>query len=214
MIQTRKLQASYGANPLQFDDVSWPQGSLALLSGASGSGKSTWLALVAALKKPDSGELLVADVDVAALRGAAADAFRARHVGLLTQALNLNDALSVGDNLALAHWAAGRKADAPAVAQALESLGVGELSSRMPHTLSGGQAQRVALARAVLLRPSIILADEPTASLDDANAQAAITALLSARAAHNSTLVIATHDARVSTQLASLGLAWAELSLK
>ncbi len=213
MICTRSLVASYGGNPVAFADVDWPQGQLALLHGPSGSGKSTWLAMAAALKAPTSGLMRVAHVDMSGLRGASADRFRALHVGFLAQNLHLNDALSVRDNLSLAHWAAGVKPNPAEIERVLEQLGVGDLATRMPHTLSGGQAQRVALARAVLMRPKLILADEPTASLDDANAHAAMTALLAARDANDSTLVIATHDARVSAHLTQAGRQWLSLSL-
>jgi putative ABC transport system ATP-binding protein len=91
--------------------------------------------------------------------------------------------------------------DAARISAALQALGVGELVDRLPSELSGGQAQRVALARAVLLSPKIILADEPTASLDDAAAQQACELLLQAAQQCGASLVIATHDARVRQAL-------------
>jgi len=98
----------------------------------------------------------------------------------------------------MAQWAAGQPEDAGRIHRALAALGVQDLAQRMPGKLSGGQAQRVALARAVLLKPQVILADEPTASLDDASAADAVGLLLATAKINGATLVIATHDARVA----------------
>jgi len=202
MLETRQLQFAYGAGqPLVFPDVALAQGDFLLLSGPSGSGKSTWLALMAALIKPQQGTLTVAGQDLTALTGRSADAWRARHIGFLPQKLHLSAALTVQHNLELAFWAAGLPVDAQRVRQALAQLGVAELAQRLPSQLSGGQAQRVALARAVLMQPRLILADEPTASLDDAAAQDAVQLLAQVAQQHGASLVIATHDARVAGAL-------------
>lgn len=202
MIRTQGLTYQYPNGPsLAFADVNLPHGGVLLLTGPSGCGKSTWLALVAALVAPTSGQLDAAGQTLNGLRGIAADAWRARAIGFLPQKLHLSGALSVARNLALAQWAAGMREDQAAIAQALTTLGVAKLSDRLPSQLSGGQAQRVALARAVLLKPQIILADEPTASLDDEAAQDAVQLLLATAQAHQATLVIATHDARVVAHL-------------
>ncbi len=166
MIRTRGLAYRYGAGrPLQFADVDLPQGGTLLLQGRSGTGKSTWLALVAGLRAATGGDLFVAGIQLGTQRGAELDAWRARCIGFLPQKLHLSSALTVADNLALAYFAAGRPRDDAAITQALAQVGVAELAGRKPHQLSGGQAQRVALARAVLLQPELLLADEPTASL-------------------------------------------------
>jgi len=204
MIETRQLQFAYGAGQaLAFPDVAVAQGAVLLLGGPSGSGKSTWLALLAALVKPQYGSLTVAGQDLTALTGRSADAWRARHIGFLPQKLHLSAALTVQHNLELAFWAAGLPVDAQRVSQALAQLGVAELAQRLPSQLSGGQAQRVALARAVLMQPRLILADEPTASLDDAAAKDAVQLLAQVAQQHGASLVIATHDARVAQALAS-----------
>ncbi len=205
MISSRALGYRYpGGTELHFPDVQVPQGAVLLLSGPSGSGKSTWLAMVAALVAPTSGELQVAAQTVNALRGAAADAWRAGTIGFLPQKLHLSEALTVQQNLAMAQWAAGRAEDAVRIQAVLHALGVAELAGRFPNQLSGGQAQRVALARAVLLSPRVILADEPTASLDDDSAAHAVGLLLATAAQHHATLVIATHDARVARLMPSV----------
>ncbi|HEY0823190.1 MAG TPA: ATP-binding cassette domain-containing protein [Ramlibacter sp.] len=198
MIQARSLAYRYPQGPaLAFPDVDVPQGGTLLLQGRSGTGKSTWLSLVAGLLTPSSGQLLVAGQDVAQLRGGARDRWRGRTIGFLPQRLHLSDALSVERNLALAFFAAGLPEDPAAIRAALMGLDVPELAHRRPAQLSGGQAQRVALARAVLLQPKVLLADEPTASLDDQAAAAALSLLREAARRCGATLVLATHDARV-----------------
>jgi putative ABC transport system ATP-binding protein len=199
MIRTRQLQYAYpGGATLTFPDVEVPQGTVLLLSGPSGCGKSTWLALVAALVAPTAGALWVAEQPLDALKNIAADAWRAGAIGFLPQKLHLSAALTVQQNLGLVFWASGQPEDPVRIHAALEALGVNDLAQRKPGQLSGGQAQRVALARAVLLKPQVILADEPTASLDDAAAADAVGLLLQTARAQGATLVIATHDARVA----------------
>jgi putative ABC transport system ATP-binding protein len=199
VIQTRALEYAYpGSATLIFPDVDVAQGAVLLLSGPSGCGKSTWLALVAGLVAPASGELTVAGQPLSALKKIAGDAWRAGAIGFLPQKLHLSAALTVYQNLAMAQWAAGVHENAARIQAALQALDVAELAARKPGQLSGGQAQRVALARAVLLQPKVILADEPTASLDDEAALDAVALLLAIAKAHNATLVIATHDARVA----------------
>lgn len=199
MIQTHQLGYHYPNGPrLEFPDVDVAQGAVLLLSGPSGCGKSTWLALVAGLVAPTAGSLTVAGQALAVLKPVAADAWRARAIGFLPQKLHLSAALTVAQNLAMAQWAAGQPQDLARIDAALAALGVQDLAQRKPAQLSGGQAQRVALARAVLAQPRVILADEPTASLDDEAAADAVRLLLATARTQGATLVIATHDARVA----------------
>lgn len=203
MIRSTGLAFSYdaGQQPLRFPDVDAAQGAVLLLSGASGSGKSTWLSLVAGLVAPTGGRLEVAGQNLVGLSQSAADAWRARNIGFLPQRLHLSPALSVFENLALAYWAAGVALERARIHACLDALGIPDLAGRKPAQLSGGQAQRVALARAVLQRPKVLLADEPTASLDDDAASDAVRLLQSTSQSHGASLVIATHDNRVSALL-------------
>ena len=202
MITCRGLAYRYKAGALiAFADMTLPQGGVLMVSGPSGCGKSTWLSLVAALMRPAAGQIEVAGQALAGLSAAAADAWRARNIGFLPQRLHLSAALSVQRNLALAQWAASQPENLAAISRALESLGVADLAQRKPAQLSGGQAQRVALARAVLMQPKLILADEPTASLDDEAAAAAVALMHQTALAQGATLVIASHDARVAALL-------------
>jgi putative ABC transport system ATP-binding protein len=199
MICSGGLRYQYPSGPLLvFPDVDVAQGAVLLLSGPSGCGKSTWLALVAGLMAPTAGSLAVAGQDLGRLSKSASDAWRAATIGFLPQKLHVSAALTVQQNLALAQWASGHAEDKARIHAALQSLGVDGLAQRRPAQLSGGQAQRVALARAVLLQPRVILADEPTASLDDEAAADAVRLLLDTARLQQATLVIATHDARVA----------------
>ena len=202
MITTRQLAYQYANGPeIGFEDLDVPQGDVLLLTGASGSGKSTWLALAAGLLQASSGGITVAGQALRLINKVRSDAWRAETIGFLPQKLHLSAALTVHGNLALAQWAAGQKTDDKSIHKALTALGVQNLAERRPSQLSGGQAQRVALARAVLLEPQVILADEPTASLDDQACAAALVLLLATAERLNATLVVATHDSRVKKHL-------------
>ncbi len=172
-------------------------GSHWLLAGPSGCGKSTLLSILAGLVTPTRGRVVVAGTEPAALSGGARDRWRGRHVGLVPQRLHLVGALSVRDNLRLAQYLAGVGVDDARIRELLEAVGVAGLAARAPRSLSQGQAQRVAIARAVVNRPRLLLADEPTASLDDAHAAAALELLRAQAVANGATLVVASHDARV-----------------
>ena len=202
MLQATQLTYQYPHSaPLRLPELDVPQGSALLLRGNSGSGKSTLLALAAGLLTATAGQLCVAGQNLALLGAAQRDAWRGCTVGFLPQRLHLSDALTVFDNLALAYFASGAATDSAQIMRSLDALGVADLAQRKPHALSGGQAQRVALARAVQMQPKVILADEPTASLDDDAAHSAMTLLAQAALRCQATLVVATHDARVQSIL-------------
>ncbi len=186
-----------GDRPLRFPDFDLPAGGHLLLRGASGSGKSTLLALMAGLLTPSGGRLLLDGMDVGALAPAARDAWRGARLGFVPQRLHLSASLTVRDNLALPYVAAGLKPDAARIEEVLSALGIAELLDRRPHALSQGQAQRVALARALLRAPRFVLADEPTANLDDEACDATLALLRRAVEQQGASLVIASHDARV-----------------
>ena len=172
-------------------------GGHCLVVGPSGSGKSTLLHLLAGLAAPCRGTVRVAGRNLADLSPAGRDRFRGRSIGLILQTFHLLDTLSVFDNVRLARHLAGLPEDRARCREVLEELGVAELSRARPSTLSHGQAQRVALARAVVNRPAVILADEPTSSLDDESCDR-VAALVEAEAAQQgATLIVATHDSRL-----------------
>lgn len=182
------------------------KGEHAIILGPSGCGKSTLLHLLAAILTPQQGELRVAGTDLRTLSPRAADAWRGSTVGFLPQKLALVPSLSVRENVLMAAYASGKPADRARADAVLEALGLGDKGDAKPHQLSQGQKQRAAIARALFNHPALLLADEPTANLDDAACAAAI-GLLAARAEENgASLVIATHDARVLAALPGANL--------
>jgi putative ABC transport system ATP-binding protein len=206
MIVTQNLIFSYpNGLSLTFPDVEMAQGQVLLLTGPSGCGKSTWLALVAGLVSATQGQVTVAEQDLNQISPRLKDAWRAATIGFLPQKLHLTASLTVEKNLELAQWASGRPVDRSAIGQALAALDLTDLAGRMPLQLSGGQAQKVALARAMLLNPKVVLADEPTSSLDDNAAAGAVGLLLTATRQRRATLVVATHDARVAAIIKAHG---------
>jgi putative ABC transport system ATP-binding protein len=168
-----------------------------LLPGPSGSGKSTALALLTGLLRPAAGSIVVANQALSRLGGSALDRWRGRTIGFVPQRLHLVAGLSVLDNLLLAQYLAAAPVNAGAARQALDSVGLADYADRRPDALSQGQAQRVAVARAVVNRPALLIADEPTASLDDENAERTLTLLTTHASRCEATLVVASHDARI-----------------
>jgi putative ABC transport system ATP-binding protein len=173
-------------------------GEIALLMGPSGSGKSTLLTLFAGLLVPTKGSISVSGVAWNTLSETARDAHRAKTIGYLPQTAHLLPTLNVIDNVILPHYFAKNAGDASARAQRLlDALNLNPRSHARVQTLSQGETQRVALCRALINQPALILADEPTANLDDASAARAAEMLVNAAREHGAALVIATHDARV-----------------
>lgn len=170
-------------------------GALVLLLGASGSGKSTLLNLLAGLLLPDSGTIELGPHPLHALGRAARDRLRAHHVGYVFQTFNLLSPLTVHENLWVPRLLAGhgRPEDPQRAHELLTRLGLADRAQQRPYRLSVGQRQRVAVARALLHRPALLLADEPTASLDPDAAAAVRTLLLEVRE-QGTTVVVASHD--------------------
>jgi putative ABC transport system ATP-binding protein len=170
--------------------------------GPSGSGKSTLLHILAGLLRPSRGEVVIAGQALAALKPAAIDRFRGQHIGIVLQQLHLVPTLSVERNVLLAQYLSGVSQDRKRVGEVLGSLDLGGKAQAYPHELSHGQAQRVAVARAVVNKPVLLLADEPTSNLDDERCMQALELLEAQARSCNATLVIATHDRRITARIA------------
>jgi putative ABC transport system ATP-binding protein len=169
------------------------QGELVLLVGPSGSGKTTLLNLIAALDRPDRGEILVDGLDVTGLSRSAAAGYRDECVGIIFQSYNLLPQLTALENVLLP-MLPRRQPNPRHVLELLETVGLGDRSSHRPSELSGGEQQRVAIARALVNDPALILADEPTGNLDDENARKVIALLSDACRRRGKTLLLVTHD--------------------
>jgi putative ABC transport system ATP-binding protein len=201
MIAVRGLVQRYaGAEALRLPGWTVAQGERWLVLGASGSGKTTLLHAIAGLIRPTEGEVEVAGESLSKLDGVRRDRWRGSTIGIVLQALHLVRHLSVRDNLRLAQYMAHSPQDDTRIADTLAALGVADKAARLPADLSEGERQRVAIARAVVNRPRLLLADEPTANLDDAAAARAVDLLLDQAARHGATLIVATHDSRVKTR--------------
>src|SRR5918992_4858840 len=198
MIAVRGLAHRYGAvEALRLADWKVVQGERWLVLGPSGCGKTTLLHALAGLIRPTEGEVEVAGESLRKLDGVRLDRWRGATVGIVLQALHLVRHLSVRDNLRLAQYMAQVPQDDGRIADTLAALGVADKATRRPSELSQGEEQRVAIARGVVNRPKLLLADEPTANLDDAAAAKVVDLISEQAARHGATLVVATHDARV-----------------
>jgi len=181
-------------------DLCLAAGESLALTGESGSGKSTLLHLIAGLDYPDGGRVLVDGVALHARREAGLAQWRRTGIGLVFQQYNLIGSLDVAANLDFQARLAGRH-DAAWTAHLGERLGLTALLSRYPEQLSGGQQQRVAIGRALASRPGLVLADEPTGSLDEASSDAVLDLLLALVRDAGSSLLMVTHSARMAARL-------------
>ncbi|RDC55780.1 ABC transporter ATP-binding protein [Pedobacter chinensis] len=202
MISIQSITKKYNHGPtLTFPDWIIQDEEQWLLLGASGSGKSTLLNIISGLLKPDSGEIKINGTDIYSLPLKDMDRFRGQSIGIVFQKPHLIKSLDIFDNIALASSLAGLKINKSRVMTLLESLGLAEKRKNFPDELSQGQLQRVSIARALINNPSLLIADEPTSSLDDENAENVISILTEQAAGNHASLVIATHDKRVRNRV-------------
>ena len=184
---------------LSRDRLEVESGESVAIMGPSGCGKSTLLGLLAGLAIPTSGTVTIGGAVISSLPEKARIRFRRENVGMVYQADNLLPHLTVEENVGLQLGIARRAAAADGGVDALlQRLGLAALGTRLPDQLSGGQRQRVAVARAVIHRPAVILADEPTGSLDRGNAELVMDTVFDSQRAIGATLVLVTHDPDVA----------------
>jgi putative ABC transport system ATP-binding protein len=173
-------------------------GEMVALLGPSGCGKSTTLNLIAGVDRPDEGHVIVCGVDLATASEAALVDARRHHIGIVFQAFHLMPHLTVAENIALPLALDGRH-DGARVEALLTRVGLAHRAAHFPAELSGGEQQRTAVARALVHRPAVVLADEPTGSLDSASGTAVLQLMDELRREEGSALLLATHDESLAT---------------
>ncbi len=200
MLLTRDLAFAYNeSDRFRFPDITCRKGEHWLIAGPSGCGKTTLLHLMAGLLRPDKGHVQIGDTDLTALTPSQADRFRGTEIGIIFQTPHFIRSLTVAENLLIAMYLNGLKEDADRVKSLLTQLNIGEKYRSKPNELSQGELQRLSMARALINRPSVILADEPTSSLDDVNCREAVSLLKTQAEATGVTLVVISHDNRLSS---------------
>ncbi len=197
-IRVEKVARRYGdTEALRELDCEIAAGSWISLVGPSGSGKSTLLHLLGAMDAPSAGRILVGETDLSALDAAAAPRFRRERVGFVFQQHHMVPYLSALENVMLAQWLHSL-ADEPEAEAALARVGLGHRARHLPSQLSGGERQRACIARALVNEPGLLLLDEPTGSLDWANALSILDLLARLHAEAGFTIVCATHNPAVA----------------
>lgn len=198
MIEFQGVSHRYSASfELLLPDLSVARGQHTLIQGLSGSGKSTMLHIIGGVLRPATGSVSVAGVDLSTLKGDKLDRFRGQHIGIVFQQMHLLPTLTVAQNIQMASYLAGKKQDREQLHKVLSDLDLVDKAKSFPHELSQGQKQRVCIARAVINQPDLILADEPTSSLDDQRCTQVLELLITQAEKHDATLLIATHDQRI-----------------
>ena len=204
ILKVENLKRVYGTGAskvVALDNVSFTveKGEFVSIVGASGSGKSTLLHLIGGVDRPTSGKVFINDEDIYKLNNDDLAIFRRRQIGLIYQFYNLIPILNVIENISLPLELDGRKPDKKDLNEMLEILGLENRKSHLPSQLSGGEQQRVSIGRALITRPSLILADEPTANLDSVNSKQILSLMkeLNKDPELQTTFIFSTHDKRI-----------------
>ena len=197
MIEVKNIHKSFGAlEVLKGVDLTVEKGEIVSIIGKSGAGKTTLLQIIGTLDKPDAGKVVIDGLDVFALNEPALADFRNRHIGFIFQFHQLLPEFNALENVmmpALIARVPEKEAEKRAM-QLLTDLGIAERLTHKPNQLSGGEKQRVAAARAMMMSPDVILADEPSGSLDESNKKELHKLLLQMREQYGQTIIIVTHD--------------------
>ena len=197
MIEVKNIHKSFGTlEVLKGVDLAVKKGEIVSIIGKSGAGKTTLLQIIGTLDKPDSGSVVIDGVDVFALKEKELADFRNRHIGFIFQFHQLLPEFNALENVmmpAMIACMSEKEAEQRAV-QLLTELGMAERLTHKPNELSGGEKQRVAAARAMMMSPDVILADEPSGSLDESNKKELHKLLLQMREQYGQTIIIVTHD--------------------
>ncbi|OUV75453.1 MAG: ABC transporter ATP-binding protein [Flavobacteriales bacterium TMED123] len=201
MLKTEALSFSYdNTNIFNFPDILLQKGEDLLILGDSGVGKTTLIQILSGLLRPQSGIVELNGTRFENLSSKSLDQFRGSHIGMVFQRSHFVRNLSILDNLLLFLYLSNKLHDKQRAIDLLEEIGLSDKMNSMPDELSQGEQQRAAIANALIKTPDLILADEPTSSLDDNNCQKIITLLKQQASLTNAKLIIITHDQRLKDQ--------------
>lgn len=203
MVEIRNLKKYYGkgenlVKAVDHTNLTIERGKFTAIVGRSGSGKSTMLHLMGGLDRPDKGRVFIDGEDIFKLKDEQLAVFRRKKIGFIFQDYNLLPSLNVWENIVLPLGLDNKKVDHNYVMEIIKTIGIEDKLKNLPNALSGGQKQRVAIARALALRPSIILADEPTGNLDSRTELEVIALLKTCVTKYGQTLVMITHDETIA----------------
>tara|TARA_B100000902_G_scaffold175491_1_gene169248 strand:+ start:22 stop:645 length:624 start_codon:yes stop_codon:yes gene_type:complete len=197
MVKTNGIKFNYDNEIFfEFPNVNLVNNENLLIIGSSGIGKTTLLHLLAGLIKPQSGSIELFGVNTSQLASHEMDKFRGNNIGLVFQKSHFVNSLSVIENLQLAQYLSNKK-DSKRIESILNNLGIIDKSNKKPNQLSQGEKQRVSIALAIVNSPKLILADEPTSSLDDKNCDNVIKILKKQASDFGAQLIVITHDSRL-----------------
>ncbi|CAM4058144.1 MULTISPECIES: ABC transporter ATP-binding protein [Flavobacterium] len=204
MISTTNITFSYNKEQkFHMPDLYCEAGSTILITGDSGKGKTTYLHILAGLLRPTSGSIEIDKTDIVTLSEKKNDSFRGKNIGLVFQKSYFISALTVLENLEMSSWLATGKKNTERAKKLLDQLDISQQANKLPNELSIGQQQRVSIARALMNEPKVLLADEPTSSLDDKNAENVIQLLTSLSKEYKAALIIVTHDNRIKEKFSN-----------
>jgi len=204
MITTKNIKFSYPKEQeFLFPDLYCEAGSTILITGDSGKGKTTYLHILAGLLQPTTGEIVINGTNVVSLSESKNDTFRGQNIGVVFQKSHFISSLTVLENLEMASWLALGMKNTTRAIKLLEQLDISKQANKLTSQLSIGQQQRVSIARALMNEPKVLLADEPTSSLDDKNAKKVLELLTSLSKEYKAALIIVTHDARIKDKFSN-----------
>ena len=200
MIEVKNIQKSFGdLHVLKGINLHVNKREIVAIIGKSGAGKTTLLQIIGTLDQPDQGQVIINGIDVFALKDKELARFRNHHIGFIFQFHQLLPEFTALENVMIPAMIAGEKDAQPRAEKLLADLGLSDRISHKPNELSGGEKQRVAVARAMMMSPDVILADEPSGSLDETNKKELHKLLLELRDKYNQTLIIVTHDKELAS---------------
>ena len=205
LLEVKNISKTYGTgeatvHALKNATFSVPKGEFVAIVGESGSGKTTLLNMIGALDTPTSGKVFIDGKDIFSMKERNLTIFRRRNIGFIFQSFNLIPELTVEQNIIFPLLLDYQKPDKQRVEEILEVLGLTDRRHHLPGQLSGGQQQRVAIGRALIMRPMLVLADEPTGNLDSKSSDEIVALLKKSNKEYNQTIIMITHNMEIAKE--------------